>query len=74
MSIPRYATMSVPGRREDGSDTAWFVRDRRTRTSTSMGDGAAGLRRAGQALRRLNDRNRRDRRPKNQRHLPRDDE
>ena len=27
--LPRYEVMSVPGKREDGVDTSWFVTDRR---------------------------------------------
>jgi hypothetical protein len=34
----RYIPMSVPGRREDGSDTAWFVYDRQSQRSTQVAD------------------------------------
>jgi len=35
---PRYIPMSVPGRMEDGSDTAWFVYDRQSQRSTQVAD------------------------------------
>jgi hypothetical protein len=31
--MKRYTVMSVPGRREDGEDTSWFVYDRQDRRS-----------------------------------------
>ncbi len=36
---PRYGVMSAPGRRDDGSDTYWFVVDERTRKSEQIGAG-----------------------------------
>lgn len=42
--MPRYSVMSVPGKCEDGADTAWFVTDRcRPASGTTLvghGDGA----------------------------------
>ncbi len=34
-----FVVMCIPGRREDGSDSSWFVLDRRTMESTPIGDG-----------------------------------
>jgi hypothetical protein len=51
-----YDVMSVPGRRDDGADTAWFVVDRCRQATDArhVGDGeTARLRAFGQA-RRLN--------------------
>lgn len=35
----RFDVMTVPGNREDGRDTAWFVIDRYTRRSELVGHG-----------------------------------
>lgn len=54
--LPRYDVMSVPGRREDGADTAWFVTDRRRQATDArhIGDGEAARLRAFARARRLN--------------------
>lgn len=48
---PRYIAMSVPGRCEDGSDTSWFVFDRKARHA--IGD-AMDLEAVQNEVRRLN--------------------
>lgn len=55
---PRYASMSIPGHLEDGSDTTWFLVDRKTRSQVRMGDGPRGLRRVTRELVKLNRRKR----------------
>lgn len=34
-----FVAMCIPGGREDGSDSSWFVLDRRTMKCTPIGDG-----------------------------------
>jgi hypothetical protein len=56
----RHGVLSIPGRAEDGSDTAWFVvvfdeRQRRLVTSERVGDGDVGRQRAGAIVRLRND-------------------
>lgn len=51
----RYEVMSVPGNRDDGSDTAWFVTDRRGRRGgVHVGDGDSARLRAFARARQLN--------------------
>ncbi len=55
-TMPRYAVMSVPGRRDDGADTAWFVTDRRRQATDTrhVGDGEEARLRPFEQVRRLN--------------------
>lgn len=50
MKLSRYGVMCVPGRAEDGSDSAWFVapvgRKPRSDTAIYVGDGDAAWERA----------------------------
>lgn len=41
MKLPRYTVMCVPGRLEDGSDSAWFVVEQKTQQSALIGEGDA---------------------------------
>ena len=54
----RYGVMCVPGRREDGSDSAWFVapigRYFRPGTAIYVGDGDGSQERARRRAKRLN--------------------
>ena len=54
--LPRYDVMTVPGRRDDGSDTAWFVTDRRKKPGGGVfvGNGDAARPRAFALARQLN--------------------
>lgn len=51
---PRFRVMCIPGNREDGSDSAWFVFDYKTKKSKFVADGDAGWTNAMTECRRLN--------------------
>lgn len=58
LEVARYGTMCVPGRRNDGSDSAWFVapvgRYFKPGTAIYVGDGEAAHERARKRAARLN--------------------
>lgn len=54
MKLPRYVVMCIPGRLDDGSDSGWFILDRRTDKSVFVGDGDAMRKVAAQMARDKN--------------------